>query len=555
MEFILYSDVDERSISNSLGVPEYSYFFVLKAYRAVLERQASVHLAHSHADVLGHHERLIEQGKSALVLIFAPPNKAPVDLPCPSLCVVAWEYDRIPDETWDDEPRNDWRYVFARHGAAISLSQHTARAIKAAMGEDFPVLVLPTPLWQRFQPERERGAGQAVTAPTVLEIRGCILDSHLLGLSADGLIAHIANEAPAPLPALPEEDYQVCVASEPSAELEATAEATQAEPNAVDDLPALTLKRRWVISKHYLLLWYREALADLVPLRARQVVAYLRKTWRPQPIAAQVLAPEFEAAVEAVESTLEAAIAEPAPLPFPNTDEVVSTEVMGVVYVSVFNPQDGRKNWEGLVTAFCWAFKEVEDATLILKITHRDLPIYYGHMLTLLSQLSPFKCRVLVMHGFLEDEQFSRLYSVASYYVNHSLCEGLCLPLMEFMSCGKPALTPDHTAMADYIDKQVAFITPSGLTHTVWGHDPRLLYRSLRYRPDWGALMQSYKDSYQVAKEQPQRYGQMSAAALARMQKYAGEERFWSQLEAFAHRRISAYGGDAGDLSTGSASC
>lgn len=528
MEFILYSDVDERSISNSLGLPEYSYFFVLKAYRSVLEHHAGVHLAHSHAEIVQHHERLLKQGKTALALVFTPPNKAPVDLPCATLCVVAWEYDRIPDEAWDEDARNDWRYVFAQHGAAISLSQHTARAIKAAMGEDFPVLVLPTPLWQQFAQQRQHGQIRGVAKPCELEVRGFIIDTRLLGLSADGLIAPVHGEA------LPEGQ-------------QSSANTQVVEPLAIEPSPLaqhiaqaprpLTLRNRLLATKYHALQWYREVLADLLPALLNSLIVRLRNARSRRALAVPSASDEHPQAV------------------LPNTNDVVRTLVGGVVYVSVFNPQDGRKNWERLVTAFCWAFKEVEDATLILKITHRDLSTYYVHMLTLLSQLAPFKCRVLVMHGFLDDQQFSRLYSAASYYVNHSLCEGLCLPLMEFMACGKPALAPDHTAMADYIDDQVAFVTPYGSVHTIWGHDPRILYRSLRNRPDWGALVQAYKDSYQVAKEQPQRYAQMSDAALARMRSYAGEEQFWTQLDGFVQTLGAVAGSGCADALAGNAPC
>ena len=64
---------------------------------------------------------------------------------------------------------------------------------------------------------------------------------------------------------------------------------------------------------------------------------------------------------------------------------------------------DGRKNWHQLITAFCWAFRETADATLVLKITQNDLSSYYVELMTLLAQLSPFACRVVVMHGYLDD--------------------------------------------------------------------------------------------------------------------------------------------------------
>lgn len=107
------------------------------------------------------------------------------------VCVVAWEFDSIPAEHWDDDPRHDWSRTLARHGRVITLSSHTAEAIRRTLGEDFPVLVLPTPLWERFAAVREQHPSRPINPGTTLQIKGCIIDSRPLGLSADGLIAPI----------------------------------------------------------------------------------------------------------------------------------------------------------------------------------------------------------------------------------------------------------------------------------------------------------------------------------------------------------------------------
>jgi glycosyltransferase involved in cell wall biosynthesis len=203
------------------------------------------------------------------------------------------------------------------------------------------------------------------------------------------------------------------------------------------------------------------------------------------------------------------------------------------VYVSVFNPKDGRKNWHQLISAFCWAFRETDDATLVLKMTQNDLSSYYVELMTLLAQLSPFACRVVVMHGYLDDPQYARLYGAASFYVNASRCEGLCLPLMEFMASGKPVIAPNHTAMEDYIDEQVAFIVKSSEELTIWPQDTRIIYRTLRHRPDWGSLKTAYQDSYRMAREQPDVYQAMSRAAIERMRGYCAFTPVQKRLSTF----------------------
>jgi glycosyltransferase involved in cell wall biosynthesis len=497
MNFILYSDVNDSSISQSLGRPEYSYYFVLKAYRPLFESLGPVHVVSSAAEVDPLYRQLQQAGQDCLFISFAPPHKTPTDLQCPMVCVVAWEFDSIPAEHWDNDPRHDWSRTLARLGRVITLSTHTAEAIHRTLGDDFPVLVLPTPLWERFADIRQQYPGTPVNAGATLQIKGCILDSRSMGLSADGLIAPIIEQPPVEI-----------VEPEPIPEPEPEPEPQPAPP--------LTLRRRLFITRHYVLLWYREAIRDLVPDAVRPWLARFR---RPQPLPIE---PVVSAPAVPDEPVISAACAqdEHPQAAFPDTSQTVEIVVDGVIYVSVFNPDDGRKNWHHLITAFCWALRDVEDATLVLKMTQNDLSTYYVELMTLLSQLSPFACRVVVMHGYLQDEQFARLYGAASYYVNASRCEGLCLPLMEFMSCARPVIAPNHTAMRDYIDDRVAFVVKSSQEPTIWPEDARILYRTLRHRPDWGSLKMAYENSYAMAKNQPDAWQAMAGAASERMREY-----------------------------------
>ena len=521
MNFILYSDVNDHSISQSLGRPEYSYYFVLKAYRPVLESLGPVHVVSSVAEVDPLYQTLQQAGQDCLFLSFSPPHKTPLDLLCPMVCVVAWEFDSIPAEHWDDDLRHDWSRTLARHGRVITLSSHTAEAIRRTLGEDFPVLVLPTPLWERFAAVREQYPSLPINPGTTLQIKGCIIDSRSLGLSADGLIAPIVEPVIEPSPltwrrrAFISRYY--------------LREIIRAVAGKTEQGPVRLFKRN-------LLCWYREAVRDLVPVPVRVAVS---RTLRGLASLPMPPVPESSEHPQAV---------------LPDTRQVVETEVSGVVYVSVFNPDDGRKNWHQLITAFCWALRDVEDATLVLKMTQNDLSTYHVELLTMLSQLSPFSCRVVVMHGYLEDEQFARLYGAASFYVNASRCEGLCLPLMEFMSCARPVIAPDHTAMRDYIDAEMAFIVKSSREPTIWPEDSRILYRTLRHRPDWGSLKLAYQQSYAMAKHQPQAYQAMAVAANERMRRYCAFAPVQQRLADF----LAAPGCDEGlplAAQAGTASC
>jgi glycosyltransferase involved in cell wall biosynthesis len=496
MNFILYSDIGESTIDKSLGLPEYSYYFVLKAFRAALAELGTVTLVRRpETEVDPLFEECRQRGEECVFLSFSPPSKTAIDLKCPTVSVFAWEYSNIPNEQWDEDPRSDWRNVFARHGRAITLSGYTARAVKDAMGQEFPVLAVPAPLWEQFAGARERLGNPALGGSNEIRLRGTVIDSRMLGLSADGLIANAAQPAAVePLPAT-------------------------APPPA--PAPAKNLRYRLGATKRHLLGWYRDVLRDLLPLwlartlasGGRMGYAVIRPAPQPQPDLPATPPPVVAA-------------------PEPET----AVKLDGVVYTSVFSPTDGRKNWFDMVTAFCWTFREVEDVTLVLKMNERDLSSYRTTLMTLLSQLAPFKCRVVTLHAFLDDDAYEQLIGATTYYVNTSLCEGLCLPLMEFMSCGKPSIAPSHTAMADYIDEQVAFVVKSGLEQNVWPHDPRDLFRTLRYRLDWSSICSAYRDSYQVARQAPETYAQMRAHTLQRMQSYASVDAVKRQLQGFFHQ-------------------
>lgn len=187
--------------------------------------------------------------------------------------------------------------------------------------------------------------------------------------------------------------------------------------------------------------------------------------------------------------------------------------VGGVVYTAVMNPIDGRKNWTDLLWAYCWAFREHDDVTLLIKVTHYDVERVWTQFIREFYKLQPFICRVVLIHGFLDEAVYGELVNATSYVVNAAHGEGQCLPLMEFMSAGKPAIAPDHTAMADYINRENAFIVNSSPEWIHWPHDPRLNFRAFRYRIDWESLYQAYLASYEVAKNSPQKYREMSASA------------------------------------------
>ncbi|HEX4548824.1 glycosyltransferase [Pseudomonas sp.] len=416
MLIIIHSETNQHTIAQNLGRSEYSYYFVLKEYRPVLERLGRVVEVSAPAqEVDALYLECLARGEPCVFLSFSPPHRTPLHLACPTLPVFAWEFSTIPNEPFAGEPRNDWRTVLRACGAAITHSSYTVNAVREAMGEDYPIVAVPAPVWDRFAARGAQWQGEPQSGPLRLKIKGLVADSRQLDLDAYG----------------PEH-----------------------------------LRRGTGI--------------------------------------------DFAAPVTEQELLLD-----------------------GVVYTSVFNPGDGRKNWEDMLSAFCVTFRENDDATLVLKLTHHDAELALSDILHHLYKNQSYRCRIVLIYGYLADADYERLVQATRYVVNTSYGEGQCLPLMEFMSCGKPAVAPRTTAMIDYLSVDNAFLIESTDELTAWPHDPRKAFRTLRYVTNWASLCAAYRASYEVAKHDPQRYARMAAQAVSSLQGFCSQAVAEQRLQVF----------------------
>lgn len=205
----------------------------------------------------------------------------------------------------------------------------------------------------------------------------------------------------------------------------------------------------------------------------------------------------------------------------------------GVLYTAILNPNDGRKNWEDIITAFVYALRDRPGATLLVKIANENLNMFFEDIFTFFTRLHPFQCRIVFIHGYLCDEEYQQLIVNSHYIVNASRGEGQCLPLMEFMSSGVPAIAPRNTAMLDYIDAGNAFLVESSPELAYWPHDPRQVYRTFWHRINWQTLYQAFVDSEELCRKSPRRYRQMGEAAIASLQQFCSMDVARGRLREF----------------------
>lgn len=496
---LVYSETNESNIASRLGLSEYSYYFVLKWFVPVLAKLGEVKIIHDplvEADV--EYEQAVQQGRHCVLFSFAPPHRTLEPQRCPVVPLVAWEFERIPDYAWDEsDPRSDWRYVLERAGMVITHSEFARQAIARAMPAGYPVWSIPAPVWDRFSARGKRLNHQQGRMPGKgldVRIKGRIFDSaqHIPGSLAQ------ANEQRAIEQAARDEAARV------------EAERIKAE-QAIDPVVAKRM-RRAARRK-------RSLQKFLARLRGQSLAQF-----DPQPVQAP---------------------AQPQPPVQQPADHHI--QARGIVYASILNPLDGRKNLWDIVTAFAACFQDVEGAVLVLKLNDADGMSTFAGMEFQLRKFTWLKCRIIAFNGYLEDDNYEQFLGGIDYVVNASTGEGQCLPLMELMSMGTPAIAPAHTSMADYITPDNAFILPSTRYLTRWPQDPSAAYTTLAFNVPWDALRDSYKRSFDVARsDDPQAYQYMSVAAMRQLEKHCSERVVLQALsDALQHQQTALRHGQA----------
>lgn len=350
----------------------------------------------------------------------------------------------------------DWRTHLERSAGAITFSEQAARAIRRLMGGDFPVLVSAAQPWERFADLGSEEGCEPSLRPRTLSFRGQLLDSPSIGLSVDGL----ARPAPAPEPVL------------------------DLEPASDEPAPA-RWQQRLSVSRALLRDWFKEAF--IAPLQVRQV-----------PLETSAAPP---VTVELVSNAL------------PVVDQRV--RLHGVVFTCVLRAEDETRNWTEMLTAFCWTFRDQPDATLVFKLTHSDLSSGRIAMLTNLSRLSPFQCRVVVINAYLDDAEYERLIAASHYLVHPAQSEASAITVQEFMSAGRPVLAPCHSALSGWIADDSELRLRSSVQPAYWGRDPDKRLYLQDHRLDWVSLCEVFARSFAIAVDEPARYRALSQRARA----------------------------------------
>lgn len=208
-------------------------------------------------------------------------------------------------------------------------------------------------------------------------------------------------------------------------------------------------------------------------------------------------------------------------------------ELSGIVYTTILNPFDFRKNLDDLLSAFLLALGDRADATLVVKLV--VCPQLAARSLNALIRAYlhlgiNHRCKVAFVTEYLSDAQMLELTRGSTYYLNTSHAEGACLPLQDFLAAGRPGIAPCHTALTDYFGPEVGFVVPSQPEPTYWPHDPDQRLTTSWHRLVWQGLHDQLRASYEAATQA--RYRELALHGREQMRDYAAAEQVWPRLAA-----------------------
>jgi hypothetical protein len=207
-------------------------------------------------------------------------------------------------------------------------------------------------------------------------------------------------------------------------------------------------------------------------------------------------------------------------------------DLSGVVYTCIFNPGDGRKNWEDLFSGFIWGLRDREDASLVVKLVTKER-IWIDRILMYYRRLGlAHRCKVVLLTEYLQPEHMLELVRASAYYLTTTRAEGNCLPVMNYLAAGRPCVAPCHTALSDYFTREMGFIVEAHPEPAIWPHDNRLRFRTTWGRVVWPSLVEQLRQSYHVARQDRAVYDALAACGQRKMAQWASEESIWPRLRA-----------------------
>ena len=495
--FLVSTTAAARGIREHMGSAAYSYHFVVEALAPVLETLGVWRpVDHPESRLAFAAARAEAEGYRPVHLAVNPLQDVYLSPAVPNVLFPFWEFPDVPDRDFGHDTRQNWARVCRPASMVLTACEFTAAAFRKA-GVACPVAVVPVPVPPR---------AFALPPWDPARVRTFTCRHEILG--------------PAGAPAGP-------TAADPARSDGAASRAARSAFRRVAPwLGPMTVQRLSLM---------RRAVAGAAKERPGDLTFRLMRDGYRRHVRRWLSDDALDAVTRLKRKALALAGREPAGPTDPPLPSGELTLGGGLVYTTVFNVGDPRKNYRDLLTAFLDAFRDRGDVTLVVKlVTNRRCEHHDAGLLRATYEALgvSHRCRVVVVTEFLTEEQMDALFEVTTYYVNTSHAEGACLPLMRALAGGRPAVAPGHTAMADYMDGAVGFFPGSHPEPTHWPHDPERRLETTRHRLVWSDLRDGLHARAGVADGDRPRYDAMAAAARARMSFLASHDAVAGALRA-----------------------
>jgi glycosyltransferase involved in cell wall biosynthesis len=229
-------------------------------------------------------------------------------------------------------------------------------------------------------------------------------------------------------------------------------------------------------------------------------------------------------------------------VPYPVTPQL---DLAGVVFTTMFNSFDPRKNWQDILGAYLLALGDCEDATLVVKlvVTPDSAAGALNGILEHYRLLGiRHRCKLVFVTDYLTDAQMLELARATTFYVNASRAEGSCLPLQNSLAAGRPGIAPRHSGMSDYFDETVGLVVGSHPEPAHWPHDPEQRISTRWARIVWQSLHDQFRAGYEMAKDNPAGYHALAERGRQRARVYGGVDNIWPLLNAALNAALAAPG-------------
>jgi glycosyltransferase involved in cell wall biosynthesis len=120
-----------------------------------------------------------------------------------------------------------------------------------------------------------------------------------------------------------------------------------------------------------------------------------------------------------------------------------------------------RKGTDTLLKAWRTAFTASDDVVLVLKDHSKDLFYRDDTVRRALDDLKadPGAPDVVHIDGFLAETELAALYRTCDVAVFPYRAEGFCIPILECMASGTPAIVPRFGACLDYCSDDTSYFT------------------------------------------------------------------------------------------------